>query len=178
MKQLLSEKVFKLTEELNLPRSTVKEILSAFIFYKKAEVLSGKEIDIKGLVSVIPTPLRHEGRTTIGYTAKILARDYNIPYNSVFTILNRFIDIQMEQLKLGKQADFRGIVKIKPIVESNKIVAIHSSVSVSLVTDVGWEDGIQSCRVYTSKLLKQNIIGTSIDNTNNIEMVNDIGGET
>lgn len=173
MKQLLSEKVFQLTNELKIPRKTVKELLSAFIFYKKLEVLSGKEISIKGLVNIVPEPLIDSGISTLGYTAKVLAREYNIPYNSVFTILNRFIDIQMEQLRMGNPVDFRGIVKIKPIIENDIIKAIHSSVSVSLTTDVGWEENISSCRVYTSKLLKQNLIGTRVEKTD-IELIDDL----
>lgn len=176
MKQLLSEKVFQLTSELQIPRKTVKRLLSAFIFYKKLEVLSGKEISIKGLVDIAPEPILDDSKSTLGYTAKILARDYDLPYNSVFTILNRFIDIQMEQLKMGNAVDFRGLVKIKPIVENDVIKAVHSSVSVSLTTDVGWEECISSCRVYTSKLLKQNLIGTKVQKTD-IEIIDDLEEE-
>lgn len=176
MKQLLSEKVYQLTTELQIPKKTVKELLSAYIFYKKLEVLSGKEISIKGLVNIVPEPLTDSGITTLGYTAKLLARDYNIPYNSVFTILNRFIDIQTEQLKMGNPVDFKGIVKIKPIVEGNIIKAVHSSVSISLTTDVGWEEELESCRVHTSKLLKQNLIGTEVVKSD-IEIVDDLTEE-
>lgn len=161
MKQLLSEKICILLSETNLPRKTVKDIISRYLAYRKLEILEGKEVLFKGIVSIVPTP-SIDGASTIGMVAKTIAIDLGVAYNTVFSVINRFMDIQFEQLSMGRPVDFKGIVRIKPIVEDGVITTIHSVASSSLKEDISYTEGVESVRVYTSKSLRQNIIGNKV----------------
>lgn len=175
MKQLLSEKICILLNETNLPKKHVKEIINRFLAYRKYEILEGKEVLFKGIVNIVPTP-SVDGASTIGVIAKSIACDLGIAYNTVFSVINRFMDIQYEQLSKGRPIDFKGIVRIKPIVKDGVISTVHSVASSSLREDALYEKDINSVRVYTSKSLRQNIIGNKVSTTY-VEYVDDLSEE-
>lgn len=172
MKQLLSEKIFILLNETNLPKKSVKDIIKRYLSYRKMEILEGREVLFKGIVSVVPTP-SVDGASTIGSVAKLISLDLGIAYNTVFSVINRFMDIQYEQLSMGRPVDFKGIVRIKPIIKDGVISSIHSVTSSSLREDANYIGCVQSVRVYTAKSLKQNIIGNRVIYSD-MEVVDDL----
>lgn len=153
-KQLLSEKIESISNSLAVSKKDIKLIVNSFLVYKQLEVLYGREVKISDIVEIIPDPIRDNTITTLAYVAKEISIIHSIPYNTVKTIIDYYIEIQIEQLKAGKPIDFRGLVKIHPNLENSKIKSVHSSISTVITNSIIEEKKLRGARVHTSKSLK------------------------
>lgn len=160
-KQMLSEKILRLHNTLGSDKTCIYSILYSFISYKQYELVNGKEIRIGDLVNIVPEPLYDSGISTLAYVAREIAKTGRYPYNTVYTVLSSYIELQTEQVKSGRPVDFRGIVKIHPKIRDGKIIAIHSSIS-SVLTNMVRESRIQSVRVHTTKNIKREVVGREL----------------
>lgn len=175
-KQPMSEKILLLSKDLSLHKRDIQYIIWNYLELKQNEIFSGMRIKIGNIVEIEPYPIKNYSISSLAYTANILSDKISYSYTVIYTVLSCYLKMQEEIILQGRHIDFRGIVKIHPTIENNKIKNIHSSISVSLSSKIYNSQKIDSARVHTSKYIKQIAYGKTV-NIQNYEIEDDIDFE-
>lgn len=157
-KQSIAARVYNIAEQQGIYQTTVHTIISSYIDYCKVLLLSGHKVDFFGIATIVPDVIVDDYNTTLSYDCSRLAEQLHLPYNTVFIIIREYLYSIMEDIFLGRNAEIRGIVTMKPIKEDGVICKVHASMSVSLKNLIDSSDCvISSARVHTYKLLRSNL---------------------
>lgn len=173
-KQLMSEKIIHLSNQLGISKKDIKLTLCSFIIYKQRELLNGREIRIADLVEIVPEPLYDSTITTLAFVAKEISSVHGFSYIAVKETLDTYIRIQRGQIRQGRAIDFRGLVKIHPKIENGLIKAVHSCVSAVITNEVITENRLQRVRVHTAKSMKQEVYGLPVSRLSEEELDDDL----
>lgn len=155
----LSCRVYRIAERYNVEQTKTHLIINSYIDYCKETLLNGHVIDFLGLVSVIPDKCSDRVRVTTAYECKTISDSIGLPWYTVFSIVDEYLDSLKEDLLNGIDIEIRGLLNMHPIRnEDGEITGIHSAIS-SQIRDRIRAGGtyVDSVRVHTHKLLKYNL---------------------
>ena len=150
--------VWNIANQYNIPQTTVHEIISSYLGYCKDLLIKGERVDFFGLVSVVPNIITSEYSTTLAFECEKIANMLALPQNTVYVIINAYIEDAIQSVKDGIVVEIRGIVVVKPISENGKICKVHSAISQSLKKLLSDNNSIvSSLRVHTYKSLRETL---------------------
>lgn len=150
-----------MSEELNISCADVKRITDRYIELVRAEVLSGREVHIFGLVSLVPDVVVDSYVSTTALYAKTISKELGIPYHTVMGTLREYINSLKETLLEGKNITICRIVGVYPTVTEEGI-RIYTRISESIRTDLYNENScVTSVRAHTNKLFKEFVLSTT-----------------
>lgn len=150
-----SSQVWDLSSKLQLPQTTVKLVVNSYMAYCKELLIAGGRLDFYGFVSVVPYGGKPVYSTTFAYNCLEVADRIQVPYYTVYKIMESYVNNCIECLHNGIVVEIRGLVVCKPMLEDGVLCKVRSRAS-QCIKD--WlPDGI-SVRVYTSKILKKRMV--------------------
>ena len=154
-KTYLFRRVYALTDKYNIQYTTIHSIINMYIEYCKEELFRGRVVNITGLVSIVPDVITDYRRTTLAYEARVLARKLSLPPNTVYAVLQGYIDSLIEEVLSGKTVELRSLVSLHPVIEDGVVARVHSAISVPLKEKLETKDTVvTSFRAHTLKSLK------------------------
>lgn len=156
-KTQLGVRVYAIAKQYGIEYTMVHNIITEYIEYCKAELLSGRVVDFVGLVSIIPDTILSDYKSTMAYECSFVAKDLSLPQHTVYVVIRAYLDDLLDDISKCKTASIRGIVNIHPIQKDGKLTNIHSAISSSFKDNILKDSPITSVRVHTSKLLKQRL---------------------
>lgn len=154
----INERVYSLAHQYNIEQTRTHDIISAYIEYTKVMLINGYKVDIFGLVTIVPDNISAEYTTTLAYECKHIADDLAISFNTVFVIIQEYINSMIDDLLNNRPIEIRGLLNAKPIVEEDKVVKVHTNISSQFKYRLREQsECVTSVRVHTHKLLKYTI---------------------
>ena len=154
-KQPLFCRVYTIAYRFNLTQVTVHTIINSYIDYCKRRLYSGKEVQIFGLITIIPDVLVDNYKTTLAYDCYELSKEIGIPSNTVYCIVKEYINSMEQQILEGINVEMRGLVSFHPMYKDGELSVVHSAISTTVREDIQkLNTPIHSVRVHTHKILK------------------------
>lgn len=115
-KLLIQEQVKIVSSKLNIPYTTVKSILDAYLDLLIDEILLGMEVRLGYVLRIEPKALKSVYLATTGYEAHVISENLSIPYNTVLNVLTTYLDMIVDALRNNKTFYVVGLVTIKSTV--------------------------------------------------------------
>ena len=157
-KRSLGTRIYIIADNYNIEQVQVHKIISSYISVCRGLLLSGYEITFLNLVTLIPNVIVTDYKMTLAYQCKLVSDALSIGYHTVFAIIKEYLTFLREDLLNGNSVDIRGIVTLHPLLSDDKVVKIHSAISVSIKRDLELQSGyVTSIRAHTSKLLRYSV---------------------
>ena len=154
-KKLLAQRTYSIADSLNINQITVNKIINTYSEVLKEEVYDGKEVNIYGLATIVPSNNYTGFVSTLALHAKRTSEKCSISYYTCLTVLNEYLDDVRKSILNGENANIRGVVTFAIVVDTDGSYNIHASVSSSIRKDLIFKSsGDFTVRVHTSKLLK------------------------
>lgn len=155
-KRILCSRVKEISVENNIASTVVNKIINSYIKLLRSELVSGRIIDVFGLVRVEPDYIVSDYIGTLSYYARIVSNDTSVSFYTVKKVIEGYIDSMRHDLIDGLSVSIRGIVSLHPISDGGKLVTVHSSISVSIKQDLLVADtGVTGARAFTSRHIRR-----------------------
>lgn len=156
-KTMLGIRVYNIAITFGVQKTLVHSIINSYIDYCKVQLKNGKRITLLGLCTLIPDYETDSYNSTLAYDCKIVSNILGLPSNTVYSIVNEYLEDIKNEVLSGKTASIRGMVTFRPLVDDGKVCKVHSSISLSFKNLLQDRSKVKSVRVATSKLLKHSI---------------------
>lgn len=159
LKYSISERVLMLSERFNITQNVVHKVINAYLTYCREALLQGKQLKYFGLVTLVPDKVTDTFITTLAYDCSLIAEEIKLPQYTVYTIVNEYLQSLREDVLMGRDAEIRGLVVLKPIYnEYDIVIGVHANTSTMLKQYIEESDSeITSVRAHTHKFLKNDI---------------------
>lgn len=157
-KRSFGTRVYIIADKYGIEQVQVHEIISSYIAMCRELLFKGYTVSFFNLVSLVPDYQVSDYSMTLAYQCKLLSQRLNRGYHTVFAIIKEYLDFLREDLLDGNDVTIRGLVTLHPIISNDKVVKVHSAISVSIKRDLFTENGqVTSVRAHTYKLLRYSI---------------------
>ena len=117
---------------MNIPIDRVKKIINGYIDYCKDLLRAGYEVNFLGLCKITPNNLRSAYNTTLAYDCLQVSRRVAIPYNTVFTVIDSYLESLRADLASYDDVNLRGLCTLRIISTSEGCYTVHSKASTKL----------------------------------------------
>lgn len=156
-KTMLGIRVYNIAMTYGVQKVLVNSIINSYIEYCKVQLKKGRRINLLGLCTLIPDYETDSYNSTLAYDCKVISNILGLPSNTVYIIVNEYLEDIRSEVLAGKTATIRGMVTFRPLVDEGKVCKVHSSISLSFKSLLSEGTKVSSVRVSTSKLLKHTI---------------------
>jgi hypothetical protein len=147
-----------LADKFNITQVGVHSIIKSYLSYCKELLVHGEQVDFLGLVSIVPNVKANNYNTTLAYNCEKVADRLGMPYHTVYSVMNAYIQEAIECVQRGTTVELRGVAVVSPIFENGKVTKVHSSISQSLKNILVENDtNVTSLRVHTYKSLRDKL---------------------
>lgn len=156
----IAKRVQLLSERFNITQNVVHKVIKTYLGYCKNELAQGRQIEYFGLVTLIPDVITDTFISTLAYDCVILAEELKLPQYTVYTIINEYLLSMREDVLNGREAEIRGIVILRPILDENsrEIINVHANTSTTLKSYIESKNtSVTSVRAHTHRFLKNDI---------------------
>jgi hypothetical protein len=155
MKRPIFCRVYIIAEKYNVTQVMVHNIINSYIDYCKKQLYVGKEVQIFGLVTLVPDVVKDNYKTTLAYDCYQLAEQLGLPSHTVYVIIKEYINSLEEEILQGRNVEMRGLVALHPMTKDGVLSCIHSAISTTIKNELKTlNTPVSSVRVHTHKLLK------------------------
>ncbi|PHE64364.1 hypothetical protein COF68_05860 [Bacillus toyonensis] len=133
-KVLTDEQSEIISEQLNIPFTTVKSILKSYRNLLAEEVYLGMEVRLGYILRLVPETTTNNYLATTGYEASVISKQTSIPYNTVLSVITSYLEMIVDSLAKCKNFDVVGLVNLKSYCddETNEF-KVYSSTSRTLI---------------------------------------------
>lgn len=157
-KMALSDRVYLLANKYDIEQNKVHTIITAYIDYCKNMLYKGYRVDMMGLVSLIPDREKTGLTTTLAYECRDIAQQLKLPNNTVYVIIQEYLDSLKEDVLKGKPIEIRGLLSVFPINDGEKVTKVHSVISSQMKEHLKEKTtDVSAIRIHTHKLLKYSV---------------------
>lgn len=157
-KRSLGSRVYMIAEELEIEQKLVSRVVNRYFSLCRDDVFNGKTVRVLGFVEVVPNIILSNYIDTSAMYCKRVSEIEGITYFTVKSVMRKYFDGCKEDLFNGKTVDFRSLATLHPIVNENGVVNIHSSLSVTINSEL--QNGmsvVTSARAHLCKVLKSEL---------------------
>lgn len=158
MKKPFYVRVESLAKELGTSNDSVLKIVQEYISVCREEILDGYEVRIAELLRVVPKHLSNSSVSTVAYHCVQVSKRLSLPYYTVLSVIQRYLDGVRTDIVDGISVDFRAIATIHVIEHFDGYFILNSALSPALRRDYNNKYGCESgVRVFTGRLIRDEL---------------------
>ena len=156
-KEFYGVRVYNVAEEFGITLTCVREVLDNFVYECRKTLKEGIVLRLGKLATIRPSLVYSEYIPTLGYLSKCVSEKTGLPYYTVYSVINAYLDTVEEEILCGRSADIRKLVSFHTIFLGNDSFKVNCALSSSVRNDLRECDVPMTARVSLGKLLKSKL---------------------
>lgn len=156
-KELYGVRVYNVAQSFGITMTSVREIIDSFVSECRLTLKSGSVLRLGDLATIRPNIIKTEYVPTLGYLSKLVADKKGLPYYTVYSVVNEYLNTVKDDILAGKNADIRKLVSFHSISLGFEQFKVNCVLSASVRNDLRSCDVPMSARVSFSKILRSMI---------------------
>lgn len=153
-KELFGVRVYAIAEGYGITKTSVREIVNAFTDEARQVLLDGSILRIGELAVIRPKNITNTYIPTMGYLSKKVSDKTGLPYHTVYSVIDAYLDTVKNEILSGRSADIRKLISFHVIFTVDGKVKVNCALSASVRNDLRSYDVANGARVSFSKRMR------------------------
>ena len=138
-------------------RTCVREVLDGFVSECRENLSKGIVLRLGELATIRPSVVQSEYIPTLGYLSKRVSEKQGLPYYTVYSVVETYLDVVKEEIQQGRSADIRKLISFHSISLGDGHFKVNCALSASVRNDLRECEVPMTARVSFSKSLRSKL---------------------
>lgn len=155
-KELFGARVYAIADKYGVTQITVREIINTFVDEARQVLVDGYVLRLGDLAVIRPT-VTCSGNLyapTMGYLSKRVSDKNGLPYFTVYSIIDEYLNTVKSEILCGRSADIRKLISFHVIFTGDGKFKVNCALSASMREDLRNCSVPHGARVSFSKSLR------------------------
>ena len=135
-KELFGARVYAIADKYGITQTTVREVINTFVDEARQVLLNGGVLRLGELAVIKPLTISSAYVPTLGYLSKKVSDKNGLPYFTVYSIIDAYLDTIKSEILCGRSADIRKLISFHVIFTGDGKFKVNCALSASLRKDL------------------------------------------